>query len=182
MNANTIQQWINNSGLDTAAAKALSTVLLDMQADIDANEAAITAQGVAEEAQTISASFVQQYEGAALTIRSETVLLDELDGATATATDLIPAGAIVFGVTVHVTEAIVGGPDDFSIGDGTDTDRWGTGILVAAATVTTGLDFTITSVPIYTAATSVVITANTTPFDVAEDGAISVTVHYAILG
>lgn len=96
-------------------------------------------------------------------------------GATSSASNIIPAGSIVFGVTVRVTTTITGATT-FKIGDGTDDDRWGSGIALASGTTTSGTAFTITSVPIYTSATSVVLTATGSNFTA---GVVSVTVHYA---
>lgn len=97
-----------------------------------------------------------------------------MSGATVTATNLIPAGSVVLGVTIRVTTAITGATS-FEIGDGTDADRWGTAIAVASGTTTTNANTTITSVPIYAAATSVVLTANGGNF---ASGAVKITVHY----
>jgi hypothetical protein len=103
--------------------------------------------------------------------------LSGLSGATATATNLIPAGSVVIGVTVRVTTTITGATS-FEIGDGTDPDRWGTTIAVTSGTTTTNANTTITTVPIYAAATSVVLTANGGNFTA---GAVKVTVHYISL-
>ena len=80
----------------------------------------------------------------------------------------------MLGVTVRVT-TLIEGATSFEVGDGTDPDRWGTAIAVAATTTTTGTAFTITSVPFYAAATSVVLTANVSNFTA---GAVRVSVHY----
>lgn len=98
---------------------------------------------------------------------------------TATATNLIPAGSLVIGIDARVTTTISGaGLGSFSIGDGTDADRWGTGIALAAGTTVTLANATIATVPIYAAATSVVLTANAGQFDA---GVIRITVHYISL-
>jgi hypothetical protein len=47
-------------------------------------------------------------------------------GATLTCIHLIPAGALVFGVTIKVLSPLTG-PTRMSIGDGTTADLWGTG-------------------------------------------------------
>ena len=72
------------------------------------------------------------------------VLLSALAGASVTTANLIPAGSIVLGITVRV-ETTITGPATFSIGDGVDVDRWGTGILVAAGTRTDITDYTSTN-------------------------------------
>lgn len=96
-------------------------------------------------------------------------------GATATATNLIPAGGVlVLGVTVRVTTAL-GGATSFEVGDGTDVDRWGTAVAVALDTTTSIANFTITSPVYYPTATSVVLTANGSNFS---SGVVKVSVHY----
>lgn len=99
---------------------------------------------------------------------------------TATATNLIPAGSLVVGVSTRVTTEIsgAGGLTSLSIGDGSDADRWGAAIALAAGTTTTLANATITTAPIYAAATSVVLTANAGQFDA---GVIRITVHYLSL-
>ena len=64
------------------------------------------------------------------------------------------------------------------MGDGTDADRWGTGIAVTAGTTTTGANFTVTTPFHYAAATSVVITGAGGDFTA---GVVRVTVHYVSL-
>jgi len=95
-------------------------------------------------------------------------------GATSSATDLIPAGAVVLGVTVRVTTLITGATT-FTIGDGTDADKWGATIALTAGTTTSGASFTAAGPTLYAAATSVVLTATGSNFTA---GAVRVTVHY----
>jgi hypothetical protein len=98
-------------------------------------------------------------------------------GATCTSSNQIPAGSLVTGVTVRVTTLITGATS-ISIGDGTDADRWGTGIAVAANTTTSIANFTITTPVYYAAATNVVLTAAGSDFTA---GAVRITVHYMSL-
>ena len=100
-----------------------------------------------------------------------------MSGATATASNIIPAGSLVVGVSIRVTTLVTSGDGgtSFTIGDGTDADRWGTGIAFTAGTTTDIADFTITSPVYYTAATSVVLTPNSGTFSA---GAVRVVVFY----
>lgn len=111
--------------------------------------------------------------GTATDDRTIGTLLSALSGATATATNLIPAGTLVLGVTVRVT-TLIEGATSFDIGDGSDVDRWGASIAVAANTTTSIADFTIASPIYYAAATSVVLTANGSNFTA---GAVRVILH-----
>jgi hypothetical protein len=116
--------------------------------------------------------------GSLTQIQNATVTLSGLSGATATATNFIPAGSIVLGVTVRVLTAITGATT-FDIGDGTDVDRWGAGRAIAVGTTTTAANFTITSIPIYASATSVVLTANGSNFTAGE---VKLSIAYISVG
>jgi hypothetical protein len=126
---------------------------------------------------TSSVSLTNATNGQALGIKVATAAVTGMSGATVTATNLIPAGATVLGVTVRVTTLIASGDGGttFTIGDGTDADAWGTGIAFAAGTVTSGTAFTVTTPLHYAAATSVVLTCTGGTFNA---GAARITVHY----
>jgi hypothetical protein len=70
----------------------------------------------------------------------------------------IPAGSTVEGCIVRVTTLITGATS-FKVGDGSDDDKWGAGILLTVGTNTTGANFTAGSPTGYAAATTLVITA-----------------------
>ena len=107
-------------------------------------------------------------------VRQATVAVTCSSGATCTAANLIPAGSLVLGVDTRVTTLITGATS-YSIGDGTDADRWGAGIAVAAGTTSGIANFTIASPVYYAAATSIVLTAAGSDFTA---GVIRITVHY----
>lgn len=113
-----------------------------------------------------------------ITPRLATTSVNTSSGATVTATNLIPAGAMVIGVTTRVTTAITGATS-FQVGDGTDPDRWGAAIAVAINTTSTNTATTVTTPTIYPGATSVVLTANGGNFS---GGAVRITVHYIEIG
>jgi hypothetical protein len=115
-------------------------------------------------------------------IQQSTVVVTTTAAATATATNLIPAGSMVVGVTCRNTTAVTGdaGFTGYSIGDGSDVDRWGANVNPAINETTDLTDCTITSPAIYAAATSVVLTQiGGSRFDA--DKTIRVTVHYLSL-
>lgn len=102
--------------------------------------------------------------------------------ATDTCLNLIPAGSMVVGVTTRVTTAVTGdaGFTGFSVGDGSDVDRWGANLNPAAGETSDLTDCTITSAPIYNAATSIILTqVGGSTF--ATGGVVRVTVHYISL-
>ncbi len=107
-------------------------------------------------------------------VESASTELTGLTGASVTATDLIPAGSLVLGVSCRVTTAITGATT-FDVGDGTDVDRFGAAIAIALNTTSDLTDTTVATPPIYAGATGVVLTANVSDFTA---GAVRITVHY----
>lgn len=80
-------------------------------------------------------------------------------GATISASNLIPEGTVVMGCVARVTTAFSGsGLTTFTIGDGSDADKWGALIALTAGTKTTSDDFTAAGPTLYTSNTSVVLT------------------------
>jgi hypothetical protein len=113
-----------------------------------------------------------------ITPRLATTSVNTTSGATVTATNLIPAGALVLGVTTRVTTAVTGATT-FKVGDGTDDDRWGAAVAIALNTTSANTATTVTTPTIYPSATSVVLTANGSNFS---GGAVRITVHYLEIG
>ena len=97
--------------------------------------------------------------------------------ATISATDLIPAGSLVLGVTLLVTSTFSNTSlTSMTIGDGSDADRWGATIALTAGTQTTGAAFTGTQPAFFAAATSVVLTGTGASF--AANGSATVRIYY----
>jgi hypothetical protein len=115
----------------------------------------------------------------AFTIQCVRGTITGMSGATVSCTNIIPAGAMVFGVTLVVTTLItMGAGTTFTIGDGSVADRWGSGIVLALGTKTTGTAFKASTAPYqaYPSATSVVLTGTGGSFTA---GAVSLVVTYA---
>lgn len=122
--------------------------------------------------------------GQSTNIKQATMLLTigPVAAATDTCLNLIPAGSMVVGVTTRVTTAVTGssGFTGFSIGDGTDADRWGANVAPGLNETTDLTDCTITSIPIYSSATSIILTqVGGATFNTG--GVVRVTVHYISL-
>ncbi len=97
--------------------------------------------------------------------------------ATISATNLIPAGSLVLGVTILVTSTFSNASlTSMTIGDGSDADRWGALIGLTAGTQTTGAAFTGTQPAFFASATSVVITGTGANF--AANGSLVVRAYY----
>lgn len=116
--------------------------------------------------------------GDQITFKSATTTITGMSGATATASNFIPAGALVLGVFLKVTTLItMGAGTTFTVGDGTTADRWGSGIALALGTTTTFANFKAATslLQAYASATSVVLTGTGGSFTA---GAVRLTMVY----
>lgn len=127
---------------------------------------------------SVSIAPFSQVRGANGEVTSSNITTTELtglSGATAAATNLIPAGALVLGVTHRVTTLITGATS-WDSGDGTTADAFGNNVAVSANTTADSLvDGTFTAPKSYAAATDVVLTAVGSNFTA---GAVRISVHY----
>jgi len=116
--------------------------------------------------------------GALTSLKSVSATVAGAAAATITATDLIPAGSFVVGITGRVETTFGGAIATMSIGDGSDADRWGTGIVTDGDVTWDLTDATASAGGWFTTATSVVFTG-----DVAFEasGTLDVIVHYFTL-
>ena len=92
--------------------------------------------------------------GSALKLNVSEIALTGLSGATASATNAIPAGALVVACGVRVTTAITGATS-FSLGYSGSTSAFGSGLSIAAGSTNEGM---IGPNPFYSA-TNVIVTA-----------------------
>lgn len=109
-----------------------------------------------------------------LAIATSRATATAMSGATITLTNIIPAGAVVVGVTCKVTTAITGATS-FDIGTATDVDRFGAAIAVALGTTSDNRNWTAGTIECFPTATSLILTANGSNFTA---GAVYVSVQY----
>lgn len=112
--------------------------------------------------------------GALSNIKVADTELTAMSGATVTATNLIPAGAFIIGITARVTTEITGATT-WDLGDGSDVDRWGAALALSAGTLVDPTDYTVAGFGQFSSASDVVLTANVSNFTA---GAVRITVHY----
>ena len=112
--------------------------------------------------------------GSAVVLQTASTELTGMTGATVTATNLIPAASFIVGVTVRVTTTITGATT-FTIGDGSDPDRWGAVIALSSGTTTTIADFTAAGFGQFATANDVVLTATGANFTA---GAVRIIVNF----
>jgi hypothetical protein len=116
-------------------------------------------------------------------LQSVTQTLSSVSGASVTTTGtLIPAGALVLGVTTDVEVALGtgNGTTGYEVGDGSDVDRWGSITGTATTTFSDDGDFTVGTVDRFTAGGEVTLTALGGNFD--GTGDIVVVVHFINIG
>lgn len=101
--------------------------------------------------------------------------------ATLTASSLIPDGAMLIGLTAHITTGFgtSTGLTDFDVGDGSDVDRWANSLAITATTTMDPTDSTADAGGWFQSATDVVLTAVGGNFDAT--GTIELLVHYISL-
>ena len=97
-----------------------------------------------------------------------------MSGASVTLTNIIPAGAVVVGVTCKVTTAITGATS-FQLGTAADPDRFGATIAIALGTTSDNRNWTSGTIECFPSATSLVLTADGSNFT---GGAVYVSVQY----
>jgi hypothetical protein len=113
-----------------------------------------------------------------VTIATARATLTNVSGASVTATGLIPAGAVVMGVTSKVTTALgtANGTTGYKIGTGADDDRWGAITGTAAGTTSDNRNWTAGTIECFPSATDVIVTATGGNFN--GTGVIYLSVQY----
>ena len=110
-----------------------------------------------------------------MTIKSVRQTLSALSGASATTTGtFIPDGAVVVGVTTRVSTLLTGATG-YTIGDGTDADRYGDITGTAVGTTSDNRDWTAGTIECFTAGGNITLTAKGSNFTA---GAIEISVFY----
>lgn len=111
-------------------------------------------------------------------IKTGKTTLSNVTGASVTATGLIPAGALLIGVTSRVNTTCTTATG-YTVGTAGDTDLWGVASAVSAGTATGSANFTAAGASgLFTAATDVVVTPTGGNFD--GTGVIELAVHYLL--
>lgn len=180
-------------GVTVTYANGRATISLDddLAADIEAailaefgNLSELATTGVVirngEGSWTAGTSVSLGAAGEALRIKQATTLIEDVSGATEVATDLIPAGTFCLGVVTRIVTALgdSNSTTGYTVGDGSDADRWGVASAITAGTQTGQLANPATANPtgFFVSAQSVTLTAVGGNFDATGD--IRVTAFY----
>ena len=100
--------------------------------------------------------------------------LSSLSGASVTSTGLIPAGAIVVGVTAKVLTAVTGA-SSWQLGTAADPDRFAASGGIALGSTTDNRNWTSGALECFLSATDIILTANGSNFTA---GAVYISVQY----
>ena len=113
-----------------------------------------------------------------IAIATARATLTGVSGASVTATSLIPAGAVVLGVTSKVTTALgtSNGTTGYQVGTAADADRWGAITGTALGTTSDNRNWTAGTIECFPAATNVIVTATGGNFN--GTGVIYLSVQY----
>lgn len=120
--------------------------------------------------------------GSVTTVTSAIATISSSAAATLTASNLIPAGVHLIGLTARITTGFgtSTGLTDFDVGDGTDVNRWADSLAITAGTTMDLTDQTnSTASGDFAAANDVVLTAVGGNFDAT--GVIELIAHYITL-
>jgi len=131
--------------------------------------------GTNSQEQRLYSTFTSSTNYQRMTIKSVRQTLSALSGASATTTGtFIPDGAVVVGVTTRVSTLLTGATG-YTIGDGTDADRWGDITGTAVGTTSDNRDWTAATIECFTAGGNITLTAKGSNFTA---GAIEISVFY----
>jgi hypothetical protein len=127
----------------------------------------------------VTLATTQNFTGASgsnLAIKTKTATITGMSGGTASSASFIPAGCVVLGFALRVTTLITAETGvSFSIGDGSDVDKWGTGIAFAANTTVIATGWVAGAPTHYASAANLVLTPNAGTFSA---GAVRLVLWY----
>jgi hypothetical protein len=141
----------------------------------DAANTVAQINGINAQEHRIYGTFTSSTNYQRMTVKSVKQTLSALSGASVTTTGtFIPDGAVVVGVTTRVGTTLTGATG-YTIGDGTDADRWGDITGTAIGTTSDNANWTAGTIECFTAGGNVTLTANGSNFTA---GAIEICVFY----
>jgi hypothetical protein len=157
---------------------AASPSVVDLRLFRDAAGTLAQRNGTSAQKTNIYDTFTSSTDYHRVTIATARATLTNVSGASVTATGLIPAGAVVMGVTSKVTTALgtANGTTGYKIGTAADDDRWGAITGTAAGTTSDNRNWTAGTIECFPSATNVIVTATGGNFNAT--GVIYLSVQY----
>jgi hypothetical protein len=165
------------SGSEVAWANSSTSVYTTLDVRLARDAAGVLAQrrGTNSQEYRLYGTYTSDSNYQRMTVKSVRQTLSALSGASATTTGtFIPDGAVVVGVTTRVSTLLTGATG-YTIGDGTDADRWGDITGTAVGTTSDNRDWTAATIECFTAGGNITLTAKTSNFTA---GAIEISVFY----
>jgi hypothetical protein len=163
------------SYIGLCSATAATDATCDTRLFRDAANALAQRNGTNSQESRLYGTFTSSTNYQRMTVKSVKQTLSALSGASATTTGtFIPDGAVVVGVTTRVATLLTGATG-YTIGDGTDADRWGDITGTAVGTTADNRDWTAGTIECFTAGGNITLTAKTSNFTA---GAVEICVFY----
>jgi len=166
--ANSLIRWSNNANSSSVGGDSIELAR-------DADDTLALRRSTAAQTLNIYGTYTSSTNFQRLTIKTKSVTLSALSGASvATTGGFIPDGAVLVGLTTRVSTAITGATG-YDIGDGSDADRWGANVAIALNTASDNRDWTAGTIQCFTTAQEVTLTAVGSNFT---GGAVVIVAHY----
>jgi hypothetical protein len=181
--ANAITVVLNNSTTQMTVSTAGSWILGPFSVRTGSSDATLNADAAHQLAQRsgtnaqvfrVYDTFASATDYQRVSIATARAVLSGLSGASVTATSLIPAGAVVVGVTAKVLTAVTGATS-WQLGTAADPDRFAAAGGIALGSTTQNSDWTAGGIECFPAATNLILTANGSNFTA---GSIQISVQY----
>jgi hypothetical protein len=181
--ANAITVVLNNSTTQMTVSTAGSWILGPFSVRTGSSDATLNADAAHQLAQRsgtnaqvfrVYDTFASATDYQRVSIATARAVLSGLSGASVTATSLIPAGAVVVGVTAKVLTAVTGATS-WQLGTAADPDRFAATGGIALGSTTQNSDWTAGGIECFPAATNLILTANGSNFTA---GSIQISVQY----
>jgi hypothetical protein len=160
-------------GFHPASGLGIDTVLIRDAANTLAQRNGTNAQTL-----RVYDTFASATDFHRVAIATARTTLSAVSGASVTASGLIPAGAVVMGVTSKVTTALgtANGTTGYQVGTAADPDRWGAITGTALGTTSDNRNWTAGTIECFPSATDVIVTATGGNFN--GTGVIYLSVQY----
>jgi hypothetical protein len=181
--ANAITVVLNNITTQMTVSTAGSWILGPFSVRTGSSDATLNADAAHQLAQRsgtnaqvfrVYDTFASATDYQRVSIATARAVLSGLSGASVTATSLIPAGAVVVGVTAKVLTAVTGATS-WQLGTAADPDRFAAAGGIALGSTTQNSDWTAGGIECFPAATNLILTANGSNFTA---GSIQISVQY----
>jgi hypothetical protein len=174
LNNVTTQMTVSTAGSWILGPFSVRTGSSDATLNADAAHQLAQRSGTNAQVFRVYDTFASATDYQRVSIATARAVLSGLSGASVTATGLIPAGAVVVGITAKVLTAVTGATS-WQLGTAADPDRFAAAGGIALGSTTDNANWTAGGIECFPAATNLVLTANGSNFTA---GSIQISVQY----